>query len=352
MGQLLRLLFVILLPVGAEYLLLVGSGAAVDLLIPLLTLPVIWLLLYLGFGTDTGAVREDLGESLRRGGLAGKLFALCFVVWGILVLTVFGVRATQRISDAIGAPLLILLLLFVLAIWMARGDIPSFARSAEIFYLVILASLLGILLLGLPKVELSYLVFGQSEISSVGQGVLRFWGFLAIALYALFFRGDITRRESDRRAAQRNALFLLSSIMLLLILTLGSFGPALAETMERPLLQMVGALGLGNSFQRLEALVSAIWMLGDLCLLAFMLCALQKLGAVFGAPERSRGTLVVVGAVGFGLAGVLLTRDSLLRVLESAVLPWGGLVVGILLYSILLFQRFKKKSEKENEKKA
>ena len=108
----------------------------------------------------------------------------------------------------------------------------------------------------------------------------------------------------------------------------GRLGPGLTGTVGRAFFQTVSGLGIRGAFQRLEELVSALWLLGDLVLLALLLLSLRRLLARAVKREESP-------ALGWFLAGLVLAAAPLCGLWapwpEGAVFRVGGLLSGAVL---------------------
>lgn len=338
MRQLMSLLFIALFPLAAELVpSLRGAGAALWLA-PLLALPVVLLLLRRGFsGEETGA-RCDLGEALPRlvGKTGGRLLCLLYLLWAIALLA-FGVaRAALRLRVAEGEPLLFALPVLALAVWMACKSLPAAARAGEIFARMLALAALAVLLMALPHVELGeVLLWRHAELLAVPQAALQILGLGAVGLFSLFFLGNVTRRPADRRVCQQKCLILSLVTAGLVLLLFGCFGASLCERMARPFLQLVAALGVPGAFQRLEALFSALWLLGDLGFFLLLLLAIRRLWVgVLGGKARAWHSSMIA-AVAFLLGALLLRQTALLQALCEGAL--GGLSLGFGVLLLLLF---------------
>jgi hypothetical protein len=105
--------------------------------------------------------------------------------------------------------------------------------------------------------------------------------------------------------------------------------------MQNPFLKMVAGVGIRGAFQRLEAVLSALWVLGDLALLGFYLFACRRMASyILGGKDR-RWPVAVVAIL--ALAGAL----RLLAVPQTAeiaahVVRIGGLILALFLPVLVL----------------
>ncbi len=305
--QMLTVVFLALFPLGTEVLFqrLTPAGAAGWLCPPLAGLAAV-VLAYL-----SGRRGWDHAQEGKNRVLAGGL-----LLWGLFFGGAQSCRIGVRLSDSLGAsPVFMMALLLLLAAWMAAGGLPAFARACEIFLLAVGSGLALILLGGMFRLRWDWvLLWTPQELAQVPLGGLECLGLLAVGCYALILIDDVTPES----AALRQTCWGVGRIFVLLgavgILVLGRFGAALTGKMERPFFQMVSGLGLEGAFQRLEQLASALWVLGDLALLGFLLLTLVRLAAWTAAREEQRGWA-------WPLAGILF-------LLALPVGFWQGILAG------------------------
>ena len=129
----------------------------------------------------------------------------------------------------------------------------------------------------------------SEDLRALPRGAARTMGTLSVGLYGLVLLEDA--EPIQRGPSWSAALFLPLALGTLLVT--GRLGPGLAGRVRTPFFQMVSGLGFQGAFQRLEELVSALWLLGDLTLLALLLLALRRLlsGAAGRAETAAMGWL-------------------------------------------------------------
>lgn len=348
LGQGLTLLFLALFPLGTEgipaCLWQVGAAA--------------WLCPLLAGGVVVAAAallsrrpvlgRGDLGEQIARrwGRGTGRVLAALFFLWGLYVTSAHGARIGGRLSDSLRAsPVLLTAVVLVLAGWLAAGGVPAFARACEIFVLAVGFGFGLILLFGAFRLEWNQvLLWDWGELARVPRGAASTIGVLAVGGYLLFLLGDIRPEQRSRR----RVLLRLGTLFVLLagamVLVLGRLGAPLAAEIDAPFFQMVSGLGFEGAFQRLEGLVSALWVLGDVVLVGLLLLCLGRLLAqVTGRREDRRLGWITAGLAFLGsLNGAYWNK-----VLAGPVLPVGNLVaLGVLVVCLVGVREKKEKIKK------
>ena len=338
MRQMMVTLFIALVALGAETVPGMAQAGAAGWLAPLMAAAPALLFLLLAFRRPVREHRLDLGQGLETafGKWAGRGIALLFLLWGLFLLVINAARCARRLTMAEGTPVFFSAVVLVLAVWMAAGSLPAFVRTCEVFYLAMAAGLVGIVILGGLRVQPEYVfLFSREELTRAPLSALSVLGIASIGLYGLFFGGSVTVRPGDRARVVRWTLIWFVILALILFLIIGTFGAPLMEMTQRPFFQMVAGLGLTGAFQRLEALVSALWMLGDVALLGLLLFGVKRLTAAVSGQGERRWSVVLAGALAFGGGEFLAGKKELLELSEQSLMPLGSLIMGGVL--ILLF---------------
>lgn len=339
--QLLAVLFLILFPLGTQRLFvrLTGVGSAA------------WLCPLLAGAVGLGLVfllgRRQLGDPLAFSAQTPRrIWAGLFLLWGLVWTAAHSVRIGSRLSDALGVGSEVLTAgVLLLAVWMATGGLTAFARAGELFAIVIGVSFALIFLGGLFRLRWdALLLWEKAALCQVPGGGLAVLGTLAVGCWALLFCREV-RPEPGAVGRVGRWVGLLGVLLAgAVLLVLGRFGAALTGTIDRPFFQMVSGLGLEGAFQRLEALVSALWFLGDAALLAFLLLTWRRLLHHLTGRAESRKQLWALAVVVLLLSLPVPLWNA---VLAGWMLPLGSLLVGLLLVAFSIKNgRSEKKSKK------
>lgn len=333
--QLLRVLFVALLPLGTEVLPgRLGAAGGGAWLCPLAAGAVVWLLAAL---VGRRGLREPLSGL---GPRWSRVWAGVFLAWALVLVCTQALRVGTRLAEPLRAsPLLLTAVVLLLGGYLAAGGLPAFARSCWLFALAVGGGLWFLLLFGAFRLDWSrVLPGGLGALPGAALGGLTTLGLLAAGCYALFLWPQVQREPGDGRRVRRSlgrGFLLLAAAE---VLVLGRLGPDLAGRLAQPFFQMAAGLGFAGAFQRLEALLSALWMLGDVALLGLLLLAGDRLLArLLGAEDGGRTWWLTGGA----LLGSLAAAPLWTALLAGDGLLWGSGATGA---AILLFSTcFQKK---------
>ena len=181
------------------------------------------------------------------------------------------------------------------------------------------------------------------DLPAVGSATLPVLGLLGYVVFAPCLGGHVVPEEGSRRKILRWAVGLCLTLTALQVVCLGNFGPGLAGRMDTPFFMMVKGIGFEGTFQRMESVIIALWVLADLALLSLLACACSELAQKgFAIQKRSTAVLPIILAAAAGAIWLFPDAFALDQALEGPVL-WGGILFGLggplLLFVISLFRK-------------
>lgn len=303
----------------------VGGWLATLVALPLL-LGLSWLLCRIFRGGLPEAVLEVLGPVLGRG------LCLVYLLWGLWLLAANARQVALRfltISYRNAPMLLFLLTLLGVAFWLVRKPVRALARAGEVFFLALAAGLALSLVLGAFQIDLvNLLPVWVEDLPGLGSATLPVVGLLGYVIFAACLGGHVVPEEGGKGKVLRWAVGLCLTLTALQVVCLGNFGPGLAQRMDTPFFMMVKGIGFEGTFQRMESVIIALWVLADLALLSLLACACSRLAqSTFALKERRTAVFPVILAAAAGAVWLFPDAFSLDRALEGPAL-WGGIIMG------------------------
>ena len=281
------------------------------------------------------------------GPVLGRLVCLVCLLWGVYLLAANARQVSLRfltISYRNGPMVLFLLALLGVTFWLVRKPVRALARAGEVFFLALAAGLALSLALGAFQVDTANLLpVWVEDLPAVGWATLPVLGLLGYVVFAACLGGHVVAQERGRRKILRWAAGLCLTLTALQVVCLGNFGPGLAARMDTPFFMMVKGIGFEGTFQRMESVIIALWVLSDLALLSLLACACSQLArAGFAIQKRRSAVLPILLAAAAGAVGLFPDAFALDRALEGPVL-WGNLLFGwggpLLLAVLSLFRK-------------
>lgn len=232
------------------------------------------------------------------------------------------------------------------SLWMCRGKCASLARAGEIFYLAVAVILAGVILLGIFQVDLNNLSISKAEGVKIPKGALAAAGILLNVYPAGVIGRKVTSHKNNRRRVFAwTAAFCLTAALLLGVI-IGNLGPTLTAQLPSPFLIMVQGLGVKGAFQRMEALVSALWVLCDFVLVGLLLHGWRGLADEIHPGKWGSQSMYPMAAAALLVGWLLLKgRESVIGFCIN-VLPVTGLVFG-LVFPLIFKLFFKLRSGKK-----
>ena len=274
--------------------------------------------------------------------MGSRVLAALLLLWSVVETGSHAGRIGVRLSEDLrGSALLLSAAALLLAAWMASGGLAALGRAGQIFGMATGLTFIIIVLFGLPGLRWDrILLWTDKELKMLPVGVLEVFGELSVGLYTLLFLEDLEPKGERGQTGYGRMPMLFLLLALGSLLVLGRLGPGLAGEIDRPFFQMVSGLGFQGAFQRLEELVSALWLPGDLTLLALLLLGQSRLLARLLGKEESRGMLWMPALT---VLAMVLFRVPQNGWEDGPVSQLGGLAAGAVLAFLAMIS---KKSEK------
>lgn len=313
-----------------------GEGAW---LAPLVALPAVLALGYVLARLSQYGLAQTVLRLL--GGVAGRVLTIIYIMWALVLacarLRLSGQRLLFTAQREVGL-WFFLGVLAVVAAWLAWGKVDAFVRSAAIFSRILTLALIAVLGLTAFQVRLENLwPLWVGDVLPILKAAIPAFGVLCYGVYAAFLWEGDADDGWKRRTAGGCVL-----LALLVLNVLGNMGAELTAALEDPFITLSKHVGVKGAFQRVESLVSALWLLGDLALIGLLLWACRRMVEV--VVPKWKGPRVVLAAAAVVLAGAGLGfRDAVLaQRFEYVWAPLGNLVLGVVIPGALFLLDRKK----------
>ncbi len=348
MRQMMIVLFIALISLAIEIVPSFTQAGSAIYIAPLLAAPVVLIVVWLTAGVD----RENFSNTIRN--LMGKQMSLLvnvlFLVWTMLLLVSNTARCASRLSPSQHDVLLTSILVLVLSIIMASRRLDAFARSCEIFYMAMITGIVGIVILAAVHLQGEYIILiNKAQIKNLPSVTLSLLGISSIGFLSVFLFGDVGERKEDKKNIYLWSSVFFLALAILLMSIVGTFGPGLFGEMQSAFFQMVAGLGVTGAFQRLEALVSALFFLGDVALLGFLLFVIRSIVSSM-LQKDSNKTVWIVGVIAFILGQMLAKQSVFLQIVLQTIIPYGSVGITLFIIGIMAMKKAKNKKIKKDEK--
>ena len=311
-----------------------GGWLAAVAALPVL-LGLCWVLFDLLKGKGLGQTAlEVLGPA------AGRVVVALYLLWGLFLLAANTRLVALRFLTVSyrNAPLpLFLAALLAVTFWLTIKPIGVLARAGEVFFLALAIGRGLSLAMGAFQMDPGRILplWGE-DLPAVGAAALPVLGLLGYVVFAAFLGDRVAPQPGGRKKAMKWAVGLCLTLTALQAVCLGNFGPGLSICMNTPFFMMVKGIGIAGTFQRVESVILALWVLADLALLGLLAASSAAIDRTI-LPVNGRKR-VALPLVLLALAGALwLFPDAffLTRTMERAALA-GNLLAGFALPLALL----------------
>lgn len=260
-----------------------------------------------------GMARREFGKGF------GRALTLLYIVWITILVAQQWSWTLERMKKLQGSwGWLAAGVTLALALNMVRKGLGPLCRAAQIFWLALIAVFAGILVLAIPRIDLMWLAPRPGDGRGLFAAVADCLGVLSGGVLAAALVGSSSRTEGEHR----QVLGWVATVCLLAAaaaaVVVGQLGPSLTARLPYSFFVMVQGLGVEGGFARLEAPVSALWLLGDFARFGLLLAAATAL-----AGERAGWWT----ALGVAIIGVLLgsfvplEKGTVLNLFFGGVLP-------------------------------
>lgn len=315
-------------------------GGMAGWLAPLLAAPALlaasWLLWRV-----TGRGARGLADAFcgLLGDVGGRLLTIIYIMWALLVgaarLRLSGQRLLVTARRDGGLWLFLLVIAFMVG-WIAWGKLAAFARTAVLFRRGLLLILGGVVVLTVFQIRKENLLpLWLGDLVSAGEAAVPALGVLCVGVYGAFLLDGVSGVKGDGGRWAAHALGFCALLALFLLTILGNLGSVLTARLEEPFITLSKNVGVEGAFQRVESLVSALWLLADLTLLTLLTWACRRgLDVVWPVLGGTRGVAVAAGAILVGACTIF--RDAAAaQYFEQSTALLGNLVLGLLVPAVL-----------------
>lgn len=222
--------------------------------------------------------------------------------------------------------------LLLLALWLTRERGRVLGNMAHILYIVVMTAFALSLILSLPGLSWERALY---EATGDVDGLRTLGRLLGLSggIFCIYHPARVERRTG--RGVVKGWLLGMGALVTVWL----AFGPGLAGEMGEPFYYLIEGIEVPGVFQRGEAVLTAVFGLADLVMVALLLSAVERHGRR-GLQWKGRTSVVVVGV----LAVILSVGGR--EMIDKGIWLWLGCGIGILV-PILLWWREKGKERTE-----
>ncbi len=276
----------------------------------------------------------------------GRIVAIIYVFWGVLLNAVQMRYYTQRIASTIYTEINMSVFVFVmiaLCVYTLNKGIVTVARMNEIFLPVILVVTFAILIMLSPNIDLTALfpIYNAQSIAHVALFNLASMGYIS---FMLFFVDEINDRNSFIKQSFTSTVVMVLTLCWLLAAVIGTLGHSVIEKLPYPFFAVVKQISIGEFLQHIEAFVITLWILSDFVMISFIGASVIKLMGGLTRKTDNRELLLPYFALVATLVPIMgRTNFELETLSEKLFIPLNLIMLFIVPIIILLSGKIKTK---------
>ena len=216
---------------------------------------------------------------------------------------------------------------------MALGKLSSFARAAEVFFLILTGALVLVTALALFRVEPGNLAPLEGNVLL---GALPTVEAVCAGVPAAFLLGLVPPGGGRKKKV---ALWLAAGAVILTgvhVACIGAFGWQVTALQTVPLYEAAKQVGVPGAFHRVEAVVAALLVMSDVTLFALAFFTLREMGRSVYRKLSPKIAVPVSAAVGCAVAFWFQNWAEVQEILGRFVLPAMSLLLGFALPAFVL----------------
>lgn len=169
-------------------------------------------------------------------------------------------------------PLAFIPCMAILALITSLGSVKALGRSALFITPILVLTLALVFIFALPNVDYSTFYLPVSaQTAPILLGALPIMNAVSISCYFAFLEGFVPHGSLKVGVFAKYGAYTLAITLLLIVCTIGSFGAEMTAEINNPFFVMIRNLRFGNSLERIEALVIAVWFFTDYVLISALI---------------------------------------------------------------------------------
>lgn len=274
------------------------------------------------------------------GKFIGSIINFIYLIWVVLLCSTyiryFSIKLAGAILPEVDPNILIVSML-VLAVFFVRYGIVYLGRISEIILPILLIFFIFLVILLLTYVQKGYLIpVTFRSILPVVKGSMGISGILSYFTFIFIYGDKINNKESIKKFGIQASIFLLITITLIIVCTVGTFSHFVIKKMQLPFLAAVKEISLFETLEKIESIVVAFWIFSDFVLISFFLIlALHSIKSMFKLSD-GRPLVSILGVLIYFLSMYLANNVFEMEALSNSFLIPGNIILGFIIPAIML----------------
>lgn len=246
---------------------------------------------------------SGLGELLERGlgTVVGRVLSAVYGVWILLAVTVFLRVYSERFLSTTyvnSSIYLFLVAILLLTLWNSNGSFGAFARMGQIFFVVLVITLVLVLGLAAGEVEMERVFpLWWQDTPDILRSSIPALSTLSYGILTFFLAGQTKGLTESRGMVLRWTFAFALLLTAMQFITIGLFGADLVSRMQVPFFMLTKEVSIYGVLERIESSIITLWVLTDVALVGLMVrSACAAMQHAFRLSDGQRlATPIVIG---------------------------------------------------------
>lgn len=201
------------------------------------------------------------------GKISGTALLTLYLIWMMVTLGVLVRYFSERFLSTLypNTPINFFTVTMLAVIFYAlRGGIVYISRTAEFLLLILVAFFAILFLFTLPNLEVINLFpVTHHDVLPLIKSSYSFIGIWSAFTFIFFFGDKINDKEHIKRFGMHGVVFMVISMLMLLIQTIGVYGYSVIERISIPYVFTVKSISVLETIERIESVAIVSWVIGD-----------------------------------------------------------------------------------------
>ncbi|NMA58889.1 endospore germination permease [Clostridium cochlearium] len=277
-----------------------------------------------------------------------KILLFIYIIWFQIPIALFLRYYVERILTSIFPNVsteLFLILLLLLIVYILPSGIVVIARMNEIISIIIFVSFLSIVVLAIPKIEISNLTpISYMDIIPILKGsisIIPIWSYL---IYIFFIGDEIKNKEKIKKLGLKTAVFLSIATSILIATCVGALGYSVVERAPLPFLSVSKIITVFETLGRVHSILVVLWVTSDFILISTFIYILLKMIKSFLNLKTTKPFINIYAIFLYFFTLLFCNSKFELEVISSKIKSIGNILFGLIIpVAIFIIGKFRRK---------
>jgi spore germination protein KB len=209
------------------------------------------------------------------GKIIGTALLILYLIWMMVTLGIFVRYFAERFLSTLlpNTPMSFFTVTILAAVFYAlQSGIVYISRAAEFLFLIFSAIFAILFLFTIPNIEIINLFpVTHQDILPLLKSSYSSTGIFGAFTFVFFFGDRINDKEHIKRFGMQGAVYLVVTMIMILIQTIGVYGYSVIERISMPYVFVVKSISILETIERIESVAVVSWLILDFAAISLVL---------------------------------------------------------------------------------